>query len=103
MMSRTFMLSLFAASALVSASPLEARTGGGGGVNQCNTGTAYCCNNSIDGTYSILDFLGNVIAGAQCNTFLLAQGQTCNQTPSCCTNNYQGPALINVQCVTINL
>ncbi|EIW80221.1 fungal hydrophobin [Coniophora puteana RWD-64-598 SS2] len=83
-------------------------------TNQCNTGSAQCCN-TVDSASSpqvatVLGLLGIVVGditgqvGLQCSplSVLSSGGGTCNQEPVCCTNNsFNG--LVNLGCSPINV
>ncbi|EIW79530.1 fungal hydrophobin [Coniophora puteana RWD-64-598 SS2] len=85
-----------------------------GGAGQCNTGSAYCCNQvkSVQdkSVTKQLTALGVVVegltgqAGLDCSPLnVLSTGAgTCNQHPVCCTNN-KFTGLINLGCSPINV
>lgn len=69
------------------------------GTNQCNTGSAQCCQNVKDSkdapTSALLGLLGTVLQGVNvpiglvCNPISvigLGNGSSCNQNPVCCQN-----------------
>ncbi|KAK1215708.1 hypothetical protein PQX77_021670 [Marasmius sp. AFHP31] len=103
---------------LAVATPLVARTGGGGGEGstggQCNTGTLQCCNSvttAKDPVASLLiGLLGivlqdvNVGVGLTCSPITVIGGGNggCSANPVCCQDNSHG-GLISIGCLPISL
>ncbi|KAH7919192.1 fungal hydrophobin [Leucogyrophana mollusca] len=103
------------ASRLFAILPLAVLAVAGGATNQCNTGSASCCNStqsakdfSESGIAGLLGIdVGDITAlvGLQCTPIsVVGTGSGCqaNQEPVCCTDNHFN-GLVNVGCSPINL
>ncbi|KAF8176760.1 hydrophobin-315 [Pholiota molesta] len=85
-----------------------------GESNQCNTGSAQCCNSTGSASDpAIAKILSSVgvnaqdvtgIVGVTCSpiTVVGTSGTSCSQQPVCCTNNsFNG--VVAIGCTTINV
>ncbi|KAH7919834.1 fungal hydrophobin [Leucogyrophana mollusca] len=104
------------ASRIFAVLPLAALALAGGATNQCNTGSASCCDSTQTVSQAkdsgILGFLGAVdvgsltgLVGTNCSPLtVVGTGSGCqaNQEPVCCTDNHFN-GLVNVGCSPLNL
>ncbi|KAH7921833.1 fungal hydrophobin [Leucogyrophana mollusca] len=103
------------ASRIFAVLPLAVLAVAGGATNQCNTGSASCCNSTQSAQQfkasEIADFLGinvgdvGTLVGLHCTPLsVVGTGSGCqaNQEPVCCTDNHFN-GLVNVGCSPLNL